>query len=515
MYTEESYIMGVDGGTESLRVGIFDLDGDLKASSQEPYKTFFPQSGWAEQDPEEWWQAFRVATKKLLKDTKISPESIKGIGIDATCCTVVFLDNHMKPLRKALLWMDVRSGQEAKLIADTGHPALKYNGFGNVSAEWMPCKALWVKRHQPDIYRNSAAICEYLDYINYRLTGKYVGSINNASVRWYYDDVEGGFPASFYQTIGLEDLIPKFPEMVLDMGNPIGPLIPSAADELGLKAGTMVAQGGADAFVGMVGLNVIRPGRMAFITGSSHLHLGLSEQAFHKKGIFGTYPNSVVRGLHSVEGGQISTGSIIQWFKRGFLGGYEKEAEALGVSLYDLMGEKAGKLPLGSDGLILLDSFQGNRTPLVDPNLRGAIWGLSLSHKPEHIFRAIMEGIAYGTEFIFRQFREAGYSVSEIYACGGATRSKLWMQIHSDVSGIPIQIPEVQDAPLLGSAILAAVAAELHPTLEDAANQMVRIRDRVEPVPDHHEAYTFFVERYIDTYAQLADSMHKMIDHIG
>jgi FGGY-family pentulose kinase len=515
MCTEESYVMGVDGGTESIRVGIFDLDGNLKASCQEPYKTYFPQSGWAEQDPEEWWQAFRVASNKLLKDTKISPETIKGIGIDATSCTVVFLDNHMNPLRKALLWMDVRSGQEAKLIAETGHPALKYNGFGNVSAEWMPCKALWVKRHEPDIYRNSAAVCEYLDFINYRLTGRYVGSINNASVRWYYDDEEGGFPGSFYQTIGLEDLISKFPGVVLDMGNPIGQLNPSAAAELGLKAGTVVAQGGADAFVGMVGLNVIRPGRMAFITGSSHLHLGLSKQAFHQKGIFGTYPNSVVRGLHCVEGGQISTGSIIQWFKRCFLGGYEKEAEARGMTLYNLMGEKAEKIGLGSEGLILLDSFQGNRTPLVDPNLRGAIWGLSLSHKPEHIYRAIMEGIAYGTEFIFRQFREAGYNVSEIYACGGATRSNLWMQIHSDVSGIPIQIPEVQDAPLLGSAILAAVAAGLHPTLEDAANKMVRIHERVEPIHANHEAYRFFIERYIETYAQLSDLMHKMIKHIG
>ena len=110
----------------------------------------------------------------------------------------------------------------------------------------------------------------------------------------------------------------------------------------------------------------------------------------------------------------------------------------------------------------------------MDPNLRGAIWGLSLRHRPEHIFRAIMEGVAYGTEYIFRTFREAGYAVSEISACGGATRSRLWMQIHSDVSGIPIQIPEVQDAPLLGSAILAAVASGLYPTVRDGARRKRR-----------------------------------------
>jgi len=510
MNAAEEYVIGIDGGTESIRAGLFDLKGNVVATAQEPYQTHFPHPAWAEQAPDDWWRSLCTATRRLLNETKIPPAGIKAVALDATCCTVVFLDRNMRPLRRALLWMDVRAAQEAKFIADSGHPALKYNGFGNVSAEWMPCKALWVKRHEPDVYRDSLAICEFLDYMNYRLTGEYVGSINNVSIRWYYDDEAGGFPQSFYEKIQLEDLIAKFPRKILNLGDPIGPLTQSAAADLGLKTGTIVAQGGADAFIGLIGLNVVKPGRIAFITGSSHLHLGLSEHAFHRKGIFGTYPNAVIRGLHSVEGGQISTGSIIQWFKRHFLAGYEKEAADQNLSLYDYIGRLAEQVPLGSEGLILLDSFQGNRTPLVDPNLRGAIWGLSLSHKPEHIFRAIMEGIAYGTEFIFRKFREAGYQVSEIFACGGPTRSRLWMQIHSDVSGIPIQIPEIQDAPLLGSAILATIAAGLHATIEEAARHMVRIRDRVEPNPENHEAYQYFVDCYTQTYAQLSDLMHDM-----
>ena len=174
------------------------------------------------------------------------------------------------------------------------------------------------------------------------------------------------------------------------------------------------------------------------------------------------------------------------------------------------MEDKAGQIPPGSEGLIVLDSFQGNRTPLVDPNLRGAIWGLSLRHTPEHIFRALMEGIAYGTEFIFRQFREAGYETEQIYACGGPTRSRLWMQIHADVSGIPIHIPEVQDAPLLGSAILASVASGLYPTVSQAAAKMVKIADCIAPQPANHEAYRFYVDQYIETYSRLSGLMHKM-----
>jgi len=513
MKTAENYVIGIDGGTESIRVGLFDLEGKLMLARHQSYKTYFPQSGWAEQDPDEWWQALCTATNTLIKDSAVSPSNIKGIGIDATSCTVVFLDQRKRPLRKALLWMDVRSDQEARFIAECGHAALKYNGHGNVSAEWMPCKALWVKRHQPDVYRAADGICEYLDYINYRLTGEYVGSINTASVRGYYDDDMGGYPQSFYETIDLEDLVAKFPSTVLDMAAPVGQLTKSAAADLGLQEGTVVAQGGADAFVGMIGLNVVNPGQLAFITGSSHLALGLTEQAFHQKGIFGTYPNAVIRGLHAVEGGQISTGSVIQWFKSHFLQGLEAEATTSDMSIYELMGQKAEDIQIGSEGLIVLDSFQGNRTPLVDSNLRGAIWGLSLRHRPEHIFRAIMEGVAYGTEYIFRTFREAGYSVAQIFACGGATRSRLWMQIHSDVSGIPIQIPEVQDAPLLGSAILAAVASGLYPTIQDGAQKMVRIQDRILPDQKNHETYKFFVDQYIETYDRLSEPMHKMTAH--
>ena len=222
----------------------------------------------------------------------------------------------------------------------------------------------------------------------------------------------------------------------------------------------------------------------------------------------------MLRGQHTVEGGQISTGSILKWFKTHFLKSQVLEAESANRGLYQMMDGKAREVPVGSEGLIVLDSFQGNRTPLVDPNLRGAIWGLSLRHGPEHVYRAILEGIAYGTEFIFRQFREAGYETREIYACGGPTRSRLWMQIHADVSGVPIAIPKVQDAPLLGSAILASVVSGLYPSVTKAAENMVTVSQWVEPDAINHEAYGFYVDRYIETYAQMSRLMHQMTEHL-
>ena len=509
------YVMGIDFGTESVRVGIFDLEGTPIVFASEPYPLYHPHPGWAEQKPEEWWASLVTATRRALAESGVSKESIVGLGADTTSCTVVAMDAAFQPLRPAIIWMDVRSADQARRIAATGHPALKYNGFGNVSAEWMPCKALWIKENEPELYAQAAHIGEFTDWLTYRLTGEWTGSINNTSIRWYYDRAEGGWPEDFYERIGLGDLIEKFPSRILDLGEVAGALSPEVAAELGLPAGIPVAQGGADAFVAMVGLNVLRPGKMAFITGSSHLHLGQSAAPLHAKGIFGAYTDAVLPGQYTVEGGQVSTGSIIKWFKDNFCGNEAAEAAARGVDIYTVLTEKAERVPPGSEGLIVLDYWQGNRTPYVDPEARGIVRGLSLKHTTGHLFRAIIEGIAYGTEHILRTFRQNGYEVKEMVAAGGPTKSDFWMQIHADVSNVPITLTTVPDAPALGSAILGAVAAGLFPDVPAAADAMVHVRRRIEPDAERHEVYKFYVDQYIKTYPPLQAMMQETVRHVA
>ncbi len=268
------YVMGIDFGTESVRVGIFDLEGTPVVFASQPYPLYHPRPGWAEQRPHEWWSALVIATRAALVESGIPKEAVVGLGADCTSCTVLTLDKRFQPLRPAIIWMDVRAADQARRIAASEHPALKYNGYGNVSAEWMPCKVLWLKENQPEIYREAAHVGEFIDWLTYRLTGEWTVSINNTAIRWYYDRAEGGWPQDFYGQIGLDDLLPKFPQQVLDMGDTVGLLLPDVAEELGLPPGIPVAEGGADAFVAMVGLDVLQPGKLAFITGSSHLHLG-------------------------------------------------------------------------------------------------------------------------------------------------------------------------------------------------------------------------------------------------
>lgn len=509
------YVMGIDYGTESVRVGIFSLDGVPVIFKSHGYPLYHPRAGWAEQKPDEWWDALVIAVNAAMSESGVPPQEIIGVGIDTTCCTVLPFDDNFQPLRPCLLWMDVRAANQANRIAQSGHPMLKYNGFGNVSAEWMPCKALWLKENEPETYNAAPYIGEALDWLTYRLTGEWVGSINTTSVRWYYDREEGGFSESFYEGIGLGDVLEKFPQTVKDMGEIAGMLRGDVAAELGLPAGIPVAIGGADAFVAMIGLNVVAPGQMAFITGSSHLMLGQSATKFHAKGIFGTYTDAVMPGQYTVEGGQVSTGSVVKWFKENFCGNEAAKALEMGVDTYALLNQMAAEVPIGSEGLIVLDYWQGNRTPYVDPEARGIMRGFSLKHTTGHVFRAIIEGISYGTEHILRVFRSQGLAVTEMVAAGGPTKSPLWMQIHADVSNVPIVLPEVTDGPCLGSAILGAVAAGAYGDIPTAAGKMVRAKARIEPNIEAHEQYKFFVDQYINTYPPLQEMIHETVRHVG
>ena len=495
-----SYVIGVDGGTESIRAFVFNLDGRPLASVATPYKTEFPNPSWAEQNPEDWWRCMGQSVKGAVAKAGISPADILSICVDTTCCSVVALDAAGNPLRPCMIWMDVRSAKEADDVAATGDANLRVNGggAGPVSAEWMIPKALWMKRHQPEIFAQAAKVGEYQDYINLRLTGRWVGSLGNAAIRWHYQTQHGGVPRSLLSAVGLSDLEGKWPDPIVAPGTPIGPLTTEAAEHLGLKPGTPVIQGGADAFIGVIGLGVTKPGEMALITGSSHLHIGVADKVVHKPGVWGTYMDAVYPGRPIIEGGQTSTGSVIAWFKRHF-------AEH---TSFEALNEGAAAIPPGAEGLLVLDHFQGNRTPYTDALSRGAITGLTLKHTPAHVFRAIIEGICLGTRLITDSFGEA-FTPKRIVLAGGAANSPLWLQIHADTIGAPIELTEVADAPALGCAILAAHGAGKFKTIEEGAAAMVRSKAVIEP---NAASTRFYEQEMLPRYARLYGALKSVRD---
>jgi ribulose kinase len=497
----KKYLLGVDGGTEGLRAGIFDVFGTSLAYASTSYPTQFPAPSWAEQDPNDWWDALGKSVRKAISDSGISVDQIAAMAVDTTCCSVVALDDSGNPVRPALIWMDVRSAEQAEQMVATGDDALRINsnGSGPVSAEWMIPKALWIKQNEPYNFDRAVTICEFQDYINLHLTGRLGASINNVSTRWHCDYTENGVPKSLLEKLDLGELAEKWPQDVFRLGELVGRLTPRAAGHLGLTPDLPVVQGGADAQIGMIGLGVVKPGNLALITGSSHLHLGLSKKPFHGTGIWGTYADALLPGLHTVEGGQTSTGSVINWLKNLF-----------GESDYEALNQDASKLPPGSENLIVQEHFQGNRTPHTDPNSRGAFHGLTLKHGREHLFRAAIEGVAFGSELILESMRTNGFFPESIVVSGGATHSELWLQIHSDVSNLPLILTKNPDAPLLGCAILAAVGAEIYEDIPTAVEQMVQFDRVIEPNSQVNAEYQPFYEAYKASYVGLRNIRNNL-----
>ena len=339
------YVIGIDGGTESLRATVFDPAGRPVATASSPYSTRFAPGARAEQNPEDWWSALGAAVRLAVSRSGVAPHDVDAVCATTTCCTVVALDAAARPLRPALLWMDVRAGAEADALLATRDPALAVNGAGQgpVSAEWMIPKALWLARHEPETFAAAHTICEYQDFVTWRLTGRRVASLNNASIRWHYRSDAGGWPDSLLDKLGLSALRAKWPSEVLAPGSVVGSLTTGAAEHLGLPTTVLVVQGGADALIGMIGLGVAKPGQLALITGSSHLQFAVGATATHVPGLWGTYQDAVYPGRTILEGGQTSTGSIIAWLRR--LTGDALDLDALNV--------EAAKLTPGADGLLV------------------------------------------------------------------------------------------------------------------------------------------------------------------
>lgn len=255
------------------------------------------------------------------------------------------------------------------------------------------------------------------------------------------------------------------------------------------------------------GLGITEPGMPGLIAGSSNVVAGYTDREAHGPGILGAFPDVLIPGLWLMEGGQVSTGSILAWFRRNFA------ADLPDATAYESLSAEAARIPPGSGGLVAIDYFHGNRTPYSDSLARGAVWGLSLHTSRAQLFRAFMEGIAYGTYHVLETMGSLGGEVNSMRACGGATKGDLYMQIMADVCDVPISLTELPEASLLGCAVLAAVGMGVYDNIPAASKRMVRLTKIFEPDPGVHEMYRFYFALYRETYPRLKELMHKMGRH--
>ena len=510
------YLMGIDAGTGSVRVALYDFRGQNRAYHIEEYATTYPRNGWAEQDDNGWWDALKRAIPECIKKAGIGADNIAAITCDATTNTLVYLGEDDRSVRKPILWMDVRATDEASFIDEIRADYEATEVYKpNFRADTMIPKCMWVKKNEPENWEKTKTIMEFEDWLNWKLTGKKTLSMSVAAFRWCYDDTKGGHPVDLYNAVGLDDIMDKFPKEVLKVGEVIGPVSREAAQIFGLSTKTLVVEGTADCNACMFGVGGVRPNGMTLIGGTSTCLLGLSEEDFHVDGVNGTYPNCMYDGTSLLEGGQTAAGSILTWFRNNLLpGSWAQDAINKEMNIYDYITEQAKTVPIGSGGLVMMDYFQGNRAPYCDSKARGMFWGLSIGTTTAHVARAIYEGVAYGANHCIVSMKKAGYDVKEIYACGGLAQSDFWMQMHADIIGVPMYTTiENQSAGCLGDCIIAAVGVGIYPSFEEASDSMIRVDKEFDPNPEAHKEYQFYMDRYMETWPQMRDIVHKTVDH--
>jgi ribulose kinase len=495
-----AFVLSFDFGTGGVRAGVYDLSARrMVANGEATYETRYPQAGWAEQDPEAWRRALRLAGRAALAQAGLT--EVAAICVATTASTVAVCDRVGTPLRPALLWMDCRAEAESRETQQVAHPVMRFCGGGD-AVEWLVPKAMWLKRHQPEIWTRAEVICEALDYINFDLTGEWVASRMNAACKWNYDSDAQRFVPEVYAALGMADLIERLPQRVVPVGQAIAPLRAEMAAELGLTNQPLVAQGGIDAHIGMLGADIVAPGSLLFIGGTSVVQLTQLGAEADVAGFWGPYPNALTDGEWLVECGQVSAGSILNWLA-GTIFGLDAPGHA------DLIAEVAAT-PDRAKGLLALDYWMGNRTPYRDAALRGTITGLTLGHGRADIYAAAIDSIALGSANVLSVLSQRGVAIDRVVVAGGIVKNRAWLQATVDAIGRPVQVAQEDNLSLVGAAVSAATAIGHFASLAEAAAACVAPTRQHAPDPGRAGWFAGRLPLYREVTGALTPVMHQL-----
>jgi xylulokinase len=485
-----STLLGMDLGTTSLRTLVVNTEGAVLGQASAPYPTAQPHPGWTEQEPEDWWQASRSALSHLRARGLLA--QVKAIGLTGQMHGSVFLDRRHRVLRPAILWNDQRTAAEAaeieervgqrRLLTLTGNRAL--TGF-------TAPKVLWLRRHEPDLFRSLRHLLLPKDYLRLRLTGELATDVADASGTLLFDVRARQWSAQVMRALDLDDgLLPA----ALESPAVSAGVTASAAADLGLPEGTPVVAGAGDQAAGAVGAGAVSPGVVMVSIGTSGVVFTAAERpAVERRGRLHAFCHAVP-GLWHVMGVMLSAGGSLAWL-----------ASTLGKS-EEHLSEVARLSAAGAGGLLFLPYLSGERTPHADPLARGAFVGLTASHGPGDLARAVMEGVAFGLRDCLELVRALRLPVQEVRLIGGGARSPLWKQIVADVFGLPILGLKAEEGAAYGAALLAGVGARLWRDVPEACRAVVRTAGLVEPQPHVTRLYDDLYARYRDLYPKLQGS---------
>lgn len=502
-----NYLLGTDIGTSGTKTILMDTQGKLIAQNLQEYDVLTPKPLWAEQWPEVWEHAALASIKNTIAESGVNPQDIRGIAISGLYGgSGIPLDELMNPVRPCMIWMDRRADEEASWVLENiGEEKLLEITHNGADPYYGYTKILWMKNHEPENWEKTRLFLPPNDYVIYKMTGEIAIDYSSAgNIGGIFDMNRREWSEEMMEAMGIP--LSMMPQKIVESTDIVGGLTEEMAQELGLWEGMPVIAGGIDCGAANIGLGVFDSGIYAAAIGTSMCAALISDKPVKGKGLI-VWPYLYdAKKLSYYFAGGATAGAIVKWF-RNTICQFEVETEkAGGPKAYDVLNAEAEKLPAGSEGLVVLPYFMGERSPVWDSDAKGTILGLSLTHTRAHLYRAFLEAVAYS----LRNAMEAtGENLGEyILLAGGVTKSKVWRQIFADVTGYPVVCPIYDVEANMGDVMLAGIGTGLL-TYEQVKQWQV-LDEKIMPNQQNHEKYNEYYAVYQSMYENLKEDMKKL-----
>ena len=477
-------LLGIDIGTSSLKSLLMGADGSFIAVAAKEYQFDVPYTGYAEQDPEVWWDALKCTVREVISSSNINPDRIKGVGFSGQMHGMVALDKELRPLRKAILHCDVRSQKECMDI-ESRFPDKAWSriALNPVFPGMQLISLVWMRENEPEIFKRVAHVLCPKDYIRLLLTGEPGTERTDASATLAYDNNKQCWAFDALKQIGISEEL--FPEADFTPYDKAGVICDAAAKETGLLPGTIVAYGGGDQAMQSIGNGLYEPGNMTATIGTSGQIMYITKSPAYNEALNTHVFCHVLPDTWFSLAAMLNAGICLNWFRRNF-------ADEMS---YEQMSALAQNVTPGSSGLAFFPAMMGERTPYLDATTRGMFLGATFVHTKAHFIRAIMEGITFemksGIDILNTLYEEPEY----IVAAGGAARSPVWLQMQADIYAKPICVKKADEQACAGAAIVAGIACGIYDDIKHGCDTVVSDEVRfVEPLPKNVELYARFYD---------------------
>lgn len=503
----DSLLLGIDIGTYESKGVVSTSDGKVVAQASVDHELSIPHPGYAEHDAEKvWWHDFVSLCRQLLLTPGVSPSRIAGIGVSAIAPCVLPVDREGYPLRPAILYgVDTRASEEIlELERELGRDAIFANSALHLSSQAAGPKILWIRKNEPQVWDKTVKFLTGSGYLVYKLTGEQVIDIYTATA---YAPMLNLRKMIWDQAMA-KPITPlnRLPRLLWSV-EVAGKITPEAANETGLSIGTPVIAGTADAASEALSAGLSRPGDLMLMYGSSMFFIQKTSKLIATESMWGA--RFLEPDTYVVAAGMSTSGSLTRWFRDNLaLEEWNAEIDG-GRNAYEALATLAAQSPMGARGLVLLPYFSGERTPINDPDARGLILGLTLSHTRADLYRAILEGVGFGIRHNIDTMRAEGVPPSRILAVGGGTKNGLWLQIVSDIAGIKQYVPDQNFGAAYGNTFMAGVGIGMFEDTRQAAN-WIDFKTIVKPNPAAKELYDPYYQIYRQVYLNTGESMHQL-----